>query len=297
MLNKSHVQGMMTGEIRRRLANYPFYKDAKTRLDNCISEKSEYFMFQYTPPLSYMARKKIVKWKEYGDAYLYWCWRNATINFCHSILIKGEKIATDTSTYFDDNGDRAFNKNLEIKRNYLESFIDSNVHSEEKIRCYLDRLDGMSFPQMMKENEPINWAKDKKGQKYYRRFTRFVSQELGLKKEVGEYLQLRDEERNNKKLKPDLFVRFKSQVYSARAKITMEGVLVLAGAEACKMPTDSLPLRYKKVRSDLIEKGVFVLSGSKLKLTEDILFSSPTQASSILLGCPCNGQDYWLKDN
>lgn len=290
-----NVQTMIEREARRRLSGYEYFQDAKPRRENCISEKSEFFMYQFKSPLGHMARKKIAKWKKYGDAYLYWCWRNAAINFFHSTLKNGELIDEAFSTKLDS--EYSTKAQLDNKMDYLESFLDYSKHSEAKIQCFLDRLNGMSFPQMMKEYEPQNWAKDRKGQKYYRRFTRFVSQELGLKREVDEYLQLIQSTSKSKELKIDMLLSLKSSIYSAKAKLTTEGFIVFSGAAGNQKQSNSLPIRYEKVRSNLILKGVLVLSGNKLQLTEDTIFSSPTQASSILLGCPCNGLDYWLEDN
>lgn len=86
----------------------------------------------------------------------------------------------------------------------------------------------------------------------------------------------------------------KAKKYNAQAKQTNEGIVVLAGAEASDTTNSSLSQGYGKVRDSLIEKGKFVLSGDKLILQEDVLFTSPSQAAAVLLGYPCSGPDYWL---
>jgi len=43
----------------------------------------------------------------------------------------------------------------------------------------------------------------------------------------------------------------------------------------------------------MIEKGVFVLDGLNLRLTEDYVFPSPSNAAMVLLGRTSNGRVEW----
>ena len=202
MSNQKNVKGMIETEIEKRLSDYPFLKDLETRRVECVSERSELNAFQFKPPLGLRAQNKLIKWEKYGDAYLYNYWRNATINYCRAVKKKGEQIVNDAKAKaYDPAEDERVNHaidQLRKKREYLESLLDPNVHSEAKIQCYLDRLDGMTFSHMMKKYEPLNFSKDEKGQKYYRRFSRFVSNELDIKEEVEEYFKLLASNKNHR---------------------------------------------------------------------------------------------------
>lgn len=86
----------------------------------------------------------------------------------------------------------------------------------------------------------------------------------------------------------------KSSKLKACAKQTEEGIVVLAGAEASLVASSSLSKGYTKIRDTLIEKQKLIEKGDKLTLQQDTLFTSPSQASAILLGYPSNGLDYWV---
>jgi len=190
MANELHVQGMIETEIKKRLSDYPFLKDLETRRLECVSDRSELNVLQFHPPLGFRALHKLKKWEEYGDAYIYRYWRNATINYCRGVIKNGRKIDKDSNTNVNDPNEIKRVSQLAAKRKHLESFLDPLLHSKNKITCFLDRLDGMTFSAMMKKYEPRNFYKDKKGQKYFRRFSRFVSDELDIKQDVVKYFEL-----------------------------------------------------------------------------------------------------------
>lgn len=89
----------------------------------------------------------------------------------------------------------------------------------------------------------------------------------------------------------------KAKKFSAFAKQTNEGIVVLSGSQASTTANASLSNGYTKVRAALIEKGKMFAQDGKLVLTEDVLFASPSQAAAVLLGYPCSGPDYWLDEN
>jgi hypothetical protein len=78
---------------------------------------------------------------------------------------------------------------------------------------------------------------------------------------------------------------------------TDEGIVVLAGSEASSLTNSSLSDGYTKVRDNLKDKGILIVSGEKLILQEDTLFTSPSQAAAVLLGYPCSGPEYWVDTN
>ncbi len=88
-------------------------------------------------------------------------------------------------------------------------------------------------------------------------------------------------------------LNLKAKKYQAQAQLTDEGLVVLAGAEAATNSTASLSNGNAKKRALMLEKGQFKLQEGKYLLQDDMLFTSPSQAASVLLGYPCNGLDYW----
>jgi Domain of unknown function (DUF4357) len=80
---------------------------------------------------------------------------------------------------------------------------------------------------------------------------------------------------------------------SASAVRTDEGVVVLAGSEAAATIRQSLSVGYRNLRDRLVQTGVLAASGTKLRLTRDHLFNSPSQAAAVLVGYSINGRDCW----
>ncbi|HIF9375048.1 TPA: GIY-YIG nuclease family protein [Photobacterium damselae] len=80
----------------------------------------------------------------------------------------------------------------------------------------------------------------------------------------------------------------------AKAILTDEGIVVLKGSKALSVIYPSLSQGHKKLRSSLEEKKILTPFGEQFIANEDILFSSASQASSILLGYPTSGLNYWV---
>jgi len=80
---------------------------------------------------------------------------------------------------------------------------------------------------------------------------------------------------------------------NARATRTDEGIVVLAESEAALNPQSSLPDGYRALRQKLIDTGDLIQFGTKLKLTRDHLFTSPSQAAAVLVETSINGRDAW----
>ena len=77
-----------------------------------------------------------------------------------------------------------------------------------------------------------------------------------------------------------------------KGEIRSDGFLALAGSRARTNALDSLGPGWTKLRSHLLETGVFVEEGSSCRLSQDYLFKSISAASSVLLGRQSNG---WLE--
>ncbi len=93
----------------------------------------------------------------------------------------------------------------------------------------------------------------------------------------------------------NIVLQLKVKKVDAKAMLTDKGIVVLKGSQALATAQPSLSKGYTKLRSNLKEKGVLTPapSGDRLIAAEDILFTSASQASAILLGYPCSGPDYW----
>ncbi|HEX8523400.1 MAG TPA: GIY-YIG nuclease family protein [Tepidisphaeraceae bacterium] len=77
---------------------------------------------------------------------------------------------------------------------------------------------------------------------------------------------------------------------------TPQGFLVRSGSSAAASETPSL-LEYApsivELRKDLLANGVLAISGEHMVFTQDYTFSSPSYASSVVLGRNTNGRDSW----
>lgn len=82
----------------------------------------------------------------------------------------------------------------------------------------------------------------------------------------------------------------------AKAIQTDEGIVVLKGSEASITYTNSLSFGNREIREKLINNKVLFITTDKYLFSEDYLFSSPSQAASIIVGYSINGPLNW-KDN
>lgn len=77
---------------------------------------------------------------------------------------------------------------------------------------------------------------------------------------------------------------------------TPQGFVIRAGSFASKNHLPSLTKHFPRVtllRDELLANGVLVVDGTMLRLTQDYTFSSPSMASSIVLGRTSNGRIEW----
>lgn len=79
----------------------------------------------------------------------------------------------------------------------------------------------------------------------------------------------------------------------AKGREAADGFIVLEGSKARIKETPSIPSSLKNLRSQLLERGVLVLEGKALKLTQDYRFSSPSTASGVFVGGASNGLRAW----
>jgi hypothetical protein len=82
---------------------------------------------------------------------------------------------------------------------------------------------------------------------------------------------------------------------NAKAVLTHEGVVVLAGSEVAQSTVPSMTQAFVKHRDKLIAQGVITQTDGKLRFTKDHLFSSPSTAAAVVMGRNANGRQE-LKD-
>lgn len=88
-----------------------------------------------------------------------------------------------------------------------------------------------------------------------------------------------------------LFLRQRGS--EARARLTAEGVVVLAGSVGQAVSRPSLAANLGRRRNELIEQGVAEVRGNDLVFIKDHLFSSPSTAGGVVMGGNVNGRIAW----
>lgn len=84
---------------------------------------------------------------------------------------------------------------------------------------------------------------------------------------------------------------------NARAHLTDEGIVILAGSQASKEVKDSLSSGYKKLREQLIQNGTLGQASNGYVFTKNQLFKSPSQAAAIIVGYSINGRHHWQTES
>jgi len=84
---------------------------------------------------------------------------------------------------------------------------------------------------------------------------------------------------------------------TADALLSDEGIVVLKGSKAALTVKKSLSNGYKKLRNKLIESKMLNEQNGIFVLSQDYLFTSPTQAAAILVGYAINGRNHWIDKN
>jgi hypothetical protein len=88
---------------------------------------------------------------------------------------------------------------------------------------------------------------------------------------------------------------------SNRLEATMvevsEGYLVRSGSQFSLEETDSIAEGWKKLRAKLMDEGLVDTTGEIGVFLEDVLFSSPSAASSTILGAQSPGPIRWLDEH
>jgi hypothetical protein len=95
--------------------------------------------------------------------------------------------------------------------------------------------------------------------------------------------------------KPIILTSFRLSIsgLTAYATKTDEGFVVVETSEAANAVQPSLSVGYRALREKLIQAGILVQDGEKLRFAKSQLFNSPSQAAAIVVGYSINGRDAW----
>jgi len=189
---KGFIVRIIKKEIDERLNGYGFYTDPESRINDCISDALGFNTEQMVLPLSKSAIDKLDRWNDKGNYYLTNHWRSIAISFSQRKAREWENKGDQSSGRIDselvtENHTHEVYYSFDIERENFKSLVGEK-QSQAQIQSYHDRLDGLTFVEMMKKYEPENLHKDKKGQKYRRRFDRLVDK-LGIKDSVQKFIK------------------------------------------------------------------------------------------------------------
>lgn len=101
------------------------------------------------------------------------------------------------------------------------------------------------------------------------------------------------EEKREFKQKQQTFKIKAARGADAKGEPTSDGFVVLKGSKAAGSTVVSMTPNFIKLRNRLIESGVLVQNDDSLEFLDDYIFSSPSTASSIVLGRNSNGLTEW----
>ncbi len=123
----------------------------------------------------------------------------------------------------------------------------------------------------------------------------FLQNILGMLPVLGIYAFEKSAAGSSQQRNAPLF-RCKGRGASAKGKDDTQGFVVLAGSLAADNEAPSLKKHaagVSKARAALIESGVLVAEKQGLRFTQDYAFTSPSLASSVVLGRTSNGRRDW----
>ncbi|TNE99364.1 MAG: GIY-YIG nuclease family protein [Bacteroidetes bacterium] len=91
--------------------------------------------------------------------------------------------------------------------------------------------------------------------------------------------------------------KVKSKSISASMVEMAEGFVVLSGSEAAAKVNNSMAEGWRRIRSKLLDEGALKSEANKLVFTENTTFSSPSAASSVILGRQAPGPISWVDED
>ena len=139
---------------------------------------------------------------------------------------------------------------------------------------------------------PGNVTEEKESElEEYVEYSKMVLGVLGYKIFVPLIKSNNDDEYNEEELSLYLTRKVKrsNAIITAKCKRTSEGFVLLSGSTIEETDAEAIPPRIKEMRADAKKNGV-IKDGV---LTKNILFRSPSYASSFVLGINSNGRINW----
>jgi len=91
-------------------------------------------------------------------------------------------------------------------------------------------------------------------------------------------------------------LHLKAKGLVAQGYETADGFVVLAGSEGPKDHVESTHDYVVALRQHLIDQGLLVDAGDRLRLTQDYTFSAPSTAAAVMLARTANGRIEWKDD-
>jgi hypothetical protein len=89
----------------------------------------------------------------------------------------------------------------------------------------------------------------------------------------------------------------KTKTFNATMYESDKGYIVQKGSQAKKKLSASLSENYRKLRAKLLESGSITEKGSELEFNEDVIFTSLSAASNMVLGRQSAGPLEWVDQN
>ena len=89
----------------------------------------------------------------------------------------------------------------------------------------------------------------------------------------------------------------KAKGLTAQGYETADGFVVLAGSENPKEHVESTHDYVVALRKHLIDQGLLMENGDRLRLTQDYTFSSPSTAAAVMLARTANGRVEWKDEH
>jgi hypothetical protein len=88
-------------------------------------------------------------------------------------------------------------------------------------------------------------------------------------------------------------LHIQSKDAEARGFETTQGLVVREGSVAAGSEAPSIHAYMSSMRQTLIDKGVLVADGERLRFAQDYTFASPSTAAGVVLGRTANGRTEW----
>lgn len=93
------------------------------------------------------------------------------------------------------------------------------------------------------------------------------------------------------------YYQIKSNKIDARMYETEEGFIVITGSRCNKEVSNSISESWINLREKLLKTGSLVDKGDYYEFVEDVIFSSPSAAASVVLGRQAAGPKEWISED